>query len=573
MAEQQPTNPLCYNTESAPCAVCGAEGRPCETCRLDFYCGDEHRALDEARHAAGCGALEERRDDALGRHLVFAKDVPAGTVVLRELPMLVVPPPWNPRMVFCVGCLSDGLSLLHSQCPRCGWPVCGAACSRLPRHQLECAAFQRAGFKCEHVLSWTDKPMMWTALAALRTHLALEKQPLLLDLQSSHSAVLPSAGALPGVLGMVDAAGWRCTVGADVRQGQRWPAAARWLREKAGLHWIAEQDLVRAAGICDINGVQLNPMDAVESVVQAKMATFVFHGVSFVEHCCNPTAMLLCRDSEAAHCEQLLVTTRDVKAGEHLSLDYLDAPFQDAVTRRRLLRRGWSFECRCERCVDPTACGVHLGSPCCPVCSERGEQQLMAAELAGWDGQDGGKPGYRCLGCGQSDDVPDMDDVEADLVALKTAMSGYDTIAPTLDELTYPDGPLHKDHRLRLLSELSASLVVAVQLLSGHMSDADIKRNVARVERMLAALGKVKQGLSHHRWALLIVKYDLLFHSLETGGPRGPHRLQVMKERCKELEATVPLLEPFYFSPTEKQRLFQTYQRPASLFSDALSAV
>lgn len=39
------------------------------------------------------------------------------------------------------------------------------------------------------VLSWPDKPMMWTALAALRTHLALEKQPLLLDLQSSHSAV------------------------------------------------------------------------------------------------------------------------------------------------------------------------------------------------------------------------------------------------------------------------------------------------------------------------------------------------------------------------------------------------
>lgn len=85
--------------------------------------------------------------------------------------------------------------------------------------------------------------------------------------------VLPSVGRLPDVLGMVDAAGWRCTVGADVRQEQRWPAAARWLREKAGLHWIPEEALVRAAGINDINGVQLNPMDAVESVVQVSAAT------------------------------------------------------------------------------------------------------------------------------------------------------------------------------------------------------------------------------------------------------------------------------------------------------------
>ncbi|XP_034230296.1 uncharacterized protein LOC117639047 [Thrips palmi] len=573
MAAEQQDKLLSFNAESAPCTVCGAAGRPCGRCRLDYYCGKKHQVQDWARHKVGCGALEVRQDDALGRHLVFAKDVPAGTVVLRELPLLVVPPPWNPRMVFCVGCLSDRLPLWHPQCPLCGWPVCSPSCSRLPRHQAECAAFQRAGFMSDVVLTWPDKEKVWTALSALRTHLASEKQPLLLEMQSSHSAVLPSEGALPTVLGLVDAVGWRCTFGADVRQERRWSAAARWLREEAGLHWIAEEDLVRAAGMNDINGVQLNPMNAVESLVKGKMGTFLFHALSRVQHCCNPTGLLLCRDSKAADLEQLLVTTRDVKAGEHLSIDYLDMAFQDAVTRRRLLRRGWSFECRCERCEDPTACGVYIGSPCCPQCSERGEQQLMVPELAGWDGQGGGLPGYRCQGCGQTAEVPDVIAVEAELIEMKTAMRGFGTICPHLDELTFPRGPLHKDHRLRLLSELSATLVAVVQMIGSGMGEADVKRNVARAERMLHVLGKLKPGLSHHRWALLLVKFDLLFNSLKTGGPRGPNRIRVMKERCQELEAVLVQLEPHYFSPPEKKHLFETYQKPATVFTNALSSV
>lgn len=571
MAAQQPATPLSFNAQSAPCAVCGAEGaRPCALCRLDFYCGEEHQAQDAARHKAGCEALEVRQDDVLGRHLVFAKDVPAGTVVLRELPLLAVPPPWNPRMVFCVGCLTDRVSLLNEQCPRCGWPVCRRACSLHPRHLPECEAFQRAGFKMRDVvMSWPEKEKMWTALSALRTHLALEKQPKLLDLQSSYTAVLPS-GAMPAVLGLVDATAWRCMSGADVRQQQTWPAAARWLREEAGLDWIPEQDLVRAAGINDINGVQLNPMDAAESFVQCKMATFLFHGVSLAEHHCNPSGMLMCRNTQAEDCEQLLITARAVRAGEHLSLDYLDQPFLDAVTRRRALRRGWSFDCRCERCEDPTACGLHLGSLCCPQCSERGEKQLMVPDLAAWDGGEG-LPTYRCQGCGQSSEVPALDEEEAHLIGLKTAMTEFNTVATYLKELSFPAGPLHPDHRLTLTSEFSPCLLFSVGLISGNLAEADIQRNVERVERLLRALDKLKQGLNHHRRSLLIVKYDVLFNSLETGGPPGPNRIQILKERCQELEAIVLLLQPYYFSPEEKKHLFETYQRPASLFSNALS--
>lgn len=71
---------------SGPCAVCGKAGLPCARCRVDYYCGKEHQKQHWPQHRPGCGSLELRD----GR-IVAAKDIPAGTDILRELPTLVVP--------------------------------------------------------------------------------------------------------------------------------------------------------------------------------------------------------------------------------------------------------------------------------------------------------------------------------------------------------------------------------------------------------------------------------------------------------------------------------------------------
>ena len=87
-------HPCCRPAPGAPtgpCAVCGAEGRPCSRCRVDYYCGKEHQTQDWARHKAGCGALLLRSDRRVGRHLVAARDIPAATVLMRERPLVVFP--------------------------------------------------------------------------------------------------------------------------------------------------------------------------------------------------------------------------------------------------------------------------------------------------------------------------------------------------------------------------------------------------------------------------------------------------------------------------------------------------
>ena len=68
---------------------------------------------------------------------------------------------------------------------------------------------------------------------------------------------LAAEGRLPMALGVYEYVNRRCSASAQSRQQHDWPAAARWLREEAGLSWVPEQDLVTAAGINDINGVNL----------------------------------------------------------------------------------------------------------------------------------------------------------------------------------------------------------------------------------------------------------------------------------------------------------------------------
>ena len=101
---------------------------------------------------------------------------------------------------------------------------------------------------------------------------------------------------------------------------------------------------------------------------QGSMASFIFPAMSLVEHNCSPTGMLLAYNEDPPSFENLVVAGRALKAGDHVSLDYLESPFQDGAIRRSMLRCGWSFVCGCAMCVDPTTFGQHVGSPYCPKC-------------------------------------------------------------------------------------------------------------------------------------------------------------------------------------------------------------
>ncbi|KAI0254720.1 hypothetical protein BJV78DRAFT_1120730 [Lactifluus subvellereus] len=76
---------------------------------------------------------------------------------------------------------------------------------------------------------------------------------------------------------------------------------------------------------------------------------------SYISHSCGPCA----RPSfEGGTSEMHLVATRDIKAGDEITVSYVDATVHDdedvvqaRYRRRKELARGWRFACQCDRCA------------------------------------------------------------------------------------------------------------------------------------------------------------------------------------------------------------------------------
>jgi hypothetical protein len=70
--------------------------------------------------------------------------------------------------------------------------------------------------------------------------------------------------------------------------------------------------------------------------------------MSRANHSCTPSVTLVHPRSTSAGSVTTFVTTRDVKAGEALTMDYVNAT---PLSKKRLeLYKGFGFRCRCERC-------------------------------------------------------------------------------------------------------------------------------------------------------------------------------------------------------------------------------
>ena len=73
--------------------------------------------------------------------------------------------------------------------------------------------------------------------------------------------------------------------------------------------------------------------------------TALYATASLLNHDCNPNLNVhMSRGGQIA-----FVASRDINAGDELSITYIDANLQTSE-RLRALRHGYGFECKCERC-------------------------------------------------------------------------------------------------------------------------------------------------------------------------------------------------------------------------------
>jgi len=117
------------------CAVCGSEAqKTCSGCGSVSYCGVEHQKADWGSHRRACSAVILRTSPTYARHFVAARKLKAGTLVLREPPLLVAPRGLvdSYDTPVCLGCsvlMDDEKS--QYRCSKCSWPTCSWTCEQV----------------------------------------------------------------------------------------------------------------------------------------------------------------------------------------------------------------------------------------------------------------------------------------------------------------------------------------------------------------------------------------------------------------------------------------------------------
>ena len=114
--------------EVSECPICQKEAtRVCSGCHCVFYCSAEHQKEDWKFHKANCRPYIIKRNELYGRYCVAARDLPQGTIIMSEGPLVVGPK--RSSLPICLGCHKrvDG----SYRCTKCTFPLCGPECEEV----------------------------------------------------------------------------------------------------------------------------------------------------------------------------------------------------------------------------------------------------------------------------------------------------------------------------------------------------------------------------------------------------------------------------------------------------------
>ncbi|XP_034246320.1 uncharacterized protein LOC117648166 [Thrips palmi] len=556
MSEKDGKRVVTFGPKSGECAVCDKVGTlKCSRCQVDFYCGKDHQVQDWPRHRQICGCMELRVSPEVGRCVVATKDIPMGTILMREIPLVATPNFGSDEdQPLCVGCFMPPHRV--RACALCGWPVCSEACSKKEIHQPECAAFQRAKFKLPKgkLTAWESR--LWSYLAALRTTLAFEdkaRRDILESLQYEN----PPVTNMVEEINKLPPAGRMRLMTSHSEFELACSKAAEWVRDVAGMTWLSAEKVRRAAGVCYINSTGCGSSSG-------RHVTGLFAGMSLVEHSCrhNVETQVWQRVGDphpmagvAGSLEYVLVATRDIARGEHLALGYLPNYLEGAAKRRMaLLYR--NFLCRCELCSDPSQRGLYLEGWCCRSCSAK-KKKAFPVLIRDLDNN------WACSGCGDKgplvafgagatmeimanmfrsvlsggvDSMKAMAQNPAGIFDSVSTPGGADTPYDQsrslerrlkallessskvplkewerfISDALWPRGPLHPTHSLVLQAKNAIIEMDQPDVLVARLTAAETKRLVGYCRDLLAVCDEVCPGASSFRAQILCIQSGLI---------------------------------------------------------------
>ncbi|CAH0564025.1 unnamed protein product [Brassicogethes aeneus] len=329
--------------KTGPCEICKIPTeKKCSTCKLVYYCSQEHQKEHWKDHKEACRPYKVCESQDLGKHLVAVRDLQPGDVIFTETPLVFGPKPHKIEEgpFPCVGCCKLIDTSQYSRCPECVWPCCGPDCEGLkaPKlHGFECRVLRlRPPMESASFYEYFRFDVLIILRALYLQKSSKEKWNHLMSLESH----MDKRGEDTDVYRLIQ------EKVAHLEQNYLKPL-------KAYEHEIGEEILPEVSSEVIHKIYAILDVNATETTEDFD-AEILYPTASLVEHNCVPNTSQ-CIDEK----NNFLVTFRaalPIEKDAHITSIYTHILW-GTYARRQHLKKTKYFDCRCDRCKDPTELG------------------------------------------------------------------------------------------------------------------------------------------------------------------------------------------------------------------------
>ncbi|XP_042858041.1 SET domain-containing protein SmydA-8-like [Penaeus japonicus] len=431
------------------------------------YCPTKRPEVLRSSQPGNLFSLAEERDEGrprevveihsspgFGRYLVASRNITAGEVVFREVPLVVSPKAGSGAS--CLSCLRPLQDCKWIGCEQCGAPLCKHDCEGGGHTQEECRLVAPLGLKGQPQNTALIKHLN-VLLTPIRTILLMKKAPAAKEVIAALQSHAEERRKLP--------------IGRFVDEH-----VAKVLRTRLGLP--VDRDIVQhLCGIFDTNAFEFSDGDT--------RGRALLPAGALMNHSCTPNTQHWYRNG--------VMTVRavvDIPEGAPVTNAYTNTLWG---TRARAAHLNTSklFTCTCERCLDPTELGSHISSVLCRSCNH-GRMLPPSDCHADWE----------CQACGTSVSASAIETLlRAGGVALgRLPIGDASAVAAAHSHLSRVLGDTHY-----IVVELKYALVQA--LMASRPSDLtedDLFQVLDLTSGLLRLADLLEPGLSRFRGILLL---------------------------------------------------------------------
>ncbi|XP_040568467.1 SET domain-containing protein SmydA-8 [Lepeophtheirus salmonis] len=326
-------NPSYKVHKSLNCPECGkCVSQFCSGCHSVGYCSKEHQKNHWLQgHKNECCAYKLVKKEGHGRILIVTRDIEPGEVIFEESPITVGPKQFCQPV--CLGCYKNvnGTSI----CSGCNWPMCGnIECEKAPIHsKKECALLADCHLKPIIDLNKPEKDLpIYQFLTALRCLLVKEFRPdnwSILESMESHTELRKNEESY------------------RVNQVN----IVKFILERIKYDTTVE-DINKCIDVMDVNAFEIRSHEF--------SIAGLYPMTAMMNSNCSPNTQ---NSIDENYICRVMAITR-IPKGSEINSTYTRT-LSGTLYRRNQLKESKYFDCKCERCCDPTELNSHFSTLLC----------------------------------------------------------------------------------------------------------------------------------------------------------------------------------------------------------------